>query len=474
MGCTYILKRKSYGMLGDGDGLMGLGGKKNAFERNIIDGDIWDGKNSKIAGNGMVKGMARSVLSPAGLVTMVGEQAKGAVEDQLHQIKDTAETYTPTVQNAYVQPKNYSEPTQKSYGVIQAVKEVGTGVGKGIWNYAKQNKGTALGMAAFGAGLPAVGWATNRIQRQKAENEEGTRTTDGMSTGGKVTAGLATVGTAGYAAHTGAKSWNDQMKAAQDVANKRTSMTGGSVKYDPKKHGEYFTGLTSTAKDGTKTTTTTVQKAQDKINRLNKKSLGMSGKTARMVKRGGAAGLVVGGAGLLANSMLKQPKKQESTYSEIEQREYAGFIAMGKKVGKSVYDKTMKSAGPNAGIWDKTKAIAKGVSASVSVGSRKLGRSASNFMSMGSNGARDVVNNVRKGLESSGEYGKKAADFIGRHKTGSMVVGAATVGTAGFNLSNAAGEKPVNMLTKLDKKTEEFNKRQQEMYNMSSMNDHYQ
>lgn len=474
MGKTFILKRKTYGYFGDGDGLMGLGNKKSSFERNMVDGDIWNGPKSKLAGNGMAKGLAKGILSPVSVATMVGEQAKGAVENQLNQIKDTAQTYTPTVQNNYLQPKTYSEPIQKSYGVIQAIKEVGTGVGKGIWNYAKQNKKAALGMAGFGAGLAGLGYATNRIQRQKAENEEGTRTTDGMSTGGKIVAGATAIGSAGYAAHSAGKSWNNQMTAAQDVANKRTTMTGGNVKYDPKKHSEFFKGMRTEVRDADNKivkgadgksvmrTQTSIEKAQNKINKLNNKSfLGLKGKTATMAKKGALVGGLMATAGIAANSMLKQPKKHENAYSELEQREYAGFFAMGKRVGTSVYNNAMKSAGPNAGVWDKTKAMAKGIGAGINVGSRKLGRSASNFMSLGSNGARDLTNNMRKGLESTGSYGKKAADFIGRHKTGTMIAGAATVGTAGFNIANTAGEKPVNALASLDKKTTQFKNQQQ-------------
>lgn len=505
MGKTFILKRKTYGYFGDGDGLMGLGNKKGSFERNMVDGDIWNGPKSKLAGNGMAKGLARGILSPVSVATMVGEQAKGAVEDQLNQIKDTAQTYTPTVQNNYLQPKSYSEPIQKSYGVIQATKEIGTGVGKGIWNYAKQNKKAALGMAGFGAALPAAGWATNRIQRQAAENQEGTRTTDGMSTGGKIAAGLATVGTGAGLAHSAGKSWDKQMNAAQDIVTGKVhyDKTGGKTintkfgqiqegkwvgSYDQKKHGEFFkelgekhksavidplTGKEVKGADGKVLTEakTSVQKAKDKVAKLNNKSfLGLKGKAASMAKRGAIGATVVGGLGLLANSMLRQPKKQESAYSEIEQRQYgmAPWNWMSAKVGKRAYKAAINKLGPNAGIWDKTKAVGTGIGAGV----RKLSRSAADFMSMGSNGARDLTREVGKSLRNSGEYGKKAADFMSRHKTGTMLVGAGTVGTAGFHLANTAGEKPVEALTKLDKKTDAFTKRQQEMYNTSSMNDY--
>ena len=69
---------------------------------------------------------------------------------------------------------------------------------------------------------------------------------------------------------------------------------------------------------------------------------------------------------------------------------------------------------------------------------------------------------VTDSLKNQGEYGKKAADFINKHKTAAGVVGAATVGTAGFQLANAAGEKPVQLAAKLDKKTDQFVKNQQQ------------
>lgn len=455
MGKSFILKRRSYADDTSFDFINGV-----------------QVKNAKGIG-GMAKNAA---LSTATSPLMVGgailENASSKMQDAVNDVKDTAETYTPTVQNAFVQPKNYSEPSQKSYGFVQAAKEIGTGVGKGLLNYAKKNKGTAASMAGFGAVMAGGTYGMNRIQRQKAENEAGTRTTDGMSTGGKVVSGLTAAGAGAYAAHTGAKSWDKAMNAAKDVAGGKTTLQGGDVKYDTKKHGEFFKGLTSTAKDGTKTTTTSVQRAQDKISKLNKGKLGMSGKMTRMAGRGLLAAGAVAGAGLLANSMLKQPKKQESTYSDIEQREYAGFVAMGKRVFKSVYDKALKG-NANAGIGDKAIAGAKALGAGISAGTRKLGRSASDFMSMGSNGARDAVREIGKGLRESGEYGKKAADFLQKHKTGAMITGAATVGTGGFALANAAGEKPVELASKLDKKTDKFVKDQQNQYQKTYQSPQY-
>lgn len=441
MGKVFILKRKAYA---------------NETTFGLIDGiQIKDAKGI----GGMAKNAGLSMAtSPLMVGGMIADNANNKIQDAVNDIKDTAENYTPTVQNAFIKPKNYSKPSQKSYGLIQAAKEIGTGVGKGIWNYAKKNKGTAASMAGFGAVMAGGTYGMNRIQRQKAENEEGTRTTDGMSTGGKVVAGLTAAGAGAYAGHTGAKSWDKAMNAAKDVAGGKTTLQGGNVKYDPKKHGEFFKGLTSTAKDGTKTTTTSVQRAQDKISKLNKGKLGMSGKMTRIAGRGLLAAGAVASAGLLANSMLKQPK--DSAYSDIEQREYAGFVAMGKRAFKSVYNKALKG-NTNAGIGDKAIAGAKALGAGISVGTRKLGRSASDFMSMGSNGARDAVREIGKGLRESGEYGKKAADFLQKHKTGAMIAGAATVGTGGFALANAAGEKPVELAAKLDKKTDKFVKNQQ-------------
>ena len=83
-------------------------------------------------------------------------------------------------------------------------------------------------------------------------------------------------------------------------------------------------------------------------------------------------------------------------------------------------------------------------------------KGASNFFTPGKSGAKGVVDSVGKSLREQGEYGKKVADLIGRHKTAAGLVAAGGVGSTSFNLANKIGEKPVELASKMDKKTTEY------------------
>ena len=150
------------------------------------------------------------------------------------------------------------------------------------------------------------------------------------------------------------------------------------------------------------------------------------------------------GAGLLANSMLKQKNNS--------------LAAVGKLAKRALGGKTVNEA-IKSGDWNN---LAKAGGTYVTQGAKSLVKGASNFFTPGKNGAGGLVNNIRSGLSQQGEYGKKAADFIGKHKTAAMAVGAGTVGAGAFNLANKVGETPVNLATRLDKKTSDFVKKQQE------------
>lgn len=448
---------------------------------------------------GIGKNMALStVTSPAFVLTGVAEAAKGKVDDAIAQAGQTAATYTPTVQNIYAGPRSYSNLKQKSYGVIQAIKEAGTGVGKGLWEYAKDNKKNALGIIGIGALLPVSSWAVNRLQRQKEENEAGTRTTDGMSTGGKVAAGATTLGAAGYAGYTGARSWDRSMKGAEDVIKNKVKYvpTGkvietpwGNVKdyklegYDEKLHKEFFhTPKEKDPKTGKEVRkwVSPKKKAREKIAELNKKGLlGLvDGRTSRIIKRAGITGTVIGGSALLANSYLKQNKdKSQKSYSDLEQKEYGLPFnldlpyKLGKKVGKSAYDKVMKSAGSKATSSDKAAAYITGVSAGLGAGSRRVVRALGDFAMLGHKGARKLARNLDKSLRAQGKYGEATADFLRDHKT-SLALGTGALGWVGMDALSSIGDKSVTAATSLDKKTSEYMKRQQEMHDNEYMNNY--
>jgi hypothetical protein len=60
-------------------------------------------------------------------------------------------------------------------------------------------------------------------------------------------------------------------------------------------------------------------------------------------------------------------------------------------------------------------------------------------------------------LKKQGEYGKKAADFIGKHRTAVGIGTAATVGSGIYNVTNSIGEKGVGVVANtLDKKTADY------------------
>lgn len=454
--------------------------KYGAIFDNISGGDIYakDGVTSGIRGSGTVGKLTRGIAAPLSVGGMVADQGRSAVIDSLNNAKDTASNYTSTIKNAYI--------PQKTYSVIQAGKEVITGAGKGLLNYGKKNKNALIGAASIGSALTAGSYATNRLQRQKRDVDLGDRK-EGLSTEGKVGTAAATIGTGVGLAYKTGKSHDANVSLAQRVSTAppreaQTFKLSNGTEYTTKTGGtdlSQFKGkeykkvsdkyVRNSVKDKSGRVLNTAERAKDDLTKMERKRLGgaVSNKHFKMGRNALIGAGIVAGAGLLANSYLKK-SKQQSQYSSLEEKSYgiASTFNTATRVGKSVYNKTIQSAGANAGIMDKAKAAGKAVGAGVSVQGKKLARGVGNFFSPGN--GKGMINDVRKGLEDTGEYGKKAADFIGRHKTGSMLIGGTVIGSGAFSLANSAGEKPVEALTKLDKKTTDFTKEKEaSQYNYS-------
>lgn len=317
---------------------------------------------------------------------------------------------------------DYINPSQKQYGAIQAVKEVGTGVGKGLLNWGKNNKKSMKSLVGFGAAMGAGTYGINRIQRQKAEIESGEREANGMSTRGKVATGAAALGTGGYVAYNSGKSHSN----ALNKANERLTQSNKLLEEANKK------GLSKISDKASKD----IASNKAVIDNLNKTKLGMSNKAFKMTRNGLLTGGIIAGAGLLANNTLKQ--KNNSVFGAASK--LANRALGGKSLGKAVSDGDWKNIGKAAGAY-----VNSGV------------KSVSNFLTPGKGGASSVVRSVEGSLKKQGEYGKKAADFLSRHRTAAGVATAATVGTGVFNVTNSIGEKGVSAVTNsLDKKTAQY------------------
>lgn len=393
----------------------------------------------------MIKDMGSKGQLAAGLATSAVDEVKQNLVDRpLQSIAEEASTYQPTVKNAYL--------SDKSYSIGQAVKEIGAGLGKGIWNYTKKNKKELGGMALLGGTLAAGSYGMNRLQRQRAEIEAGEREANGMSTGGKVIAGATALGTGAYLAHKTGKSHDKEVADfTKSISEDKASAARNRAEGFGKRAAQLESRAAKTAKE---------------LNKTNKRRLGglVSNRTFKMGRNALIGGGIMAGAGLLANSMLK-----DKANSETDQKSYS-FAGVGRlakiTLGKGLKNRPKTVGGLlveniKQGNWGN---IGRAAGVYAKKGGEELVNVASNLGTLGKDGAKGLVKDVTKSLESQGQYGKKAADFINRHKTASGAVGAATVGTAGFGLSNAVGEKSVNALTKLDKKTNKFIKDQQAQY----------
>ena len=352
-------------------------------------------------GTFILKRKRYGMLGPATIVT-------DSISENL--INRPAEAAVDTV-NEVDTERDLKKMQQKQYGVAQAAGQILKGTGKGLLDYGKKNKGTLTGLAKFGAVLGAGSYGMNRLQRQKAEIDAGEREAIGMSTGGKAVAAGTALGTGALVANATGKSHDKSIaKTTEAIEKGRKLQAEANSK-----------GLTKIADKASKD----IASNTEKLNKLNKTKVGgVSNKAFKMGRNGLIAGGIMTGAGLLANSMLKQKNNSLAAVGKLAKRALGGTY--------------------------------------VTQGAKSLVKGASNFFTPGKNGAGGLVNNIRSGLSQQGEYGKKAADFIGKHKTAAMAVGAGTVGAGAFNLANKVGETPVNLATKLDKKTSDFVKKQQE------------
>ena len=372
-------------------------------------------------GTFILKRKRYGMLGPATIVT-------DSISENL--INRPAEAAVDTV-NEVDTERDLKKMQQKQYGVAQAAGQILKGTGKGLLDYGKKNKGTLTGLAKFGAVLGAGSYGMNRLQRQKAEIDAGEREATGMSTGGKAVAAGTALGTGALVANATGKSHDKSIaKTTEAIEKGRKLQAEANSK-----------GLTKIADKASKDIVSNTEKL-DKLNRT--RVGGVSNKAFKMGRNGLIAGGIMAGAGLLANSMLKQKNNS--------------LAAVGKLAKRALGGKTVNEA-IKSGDWNN---LAKAGGTYVTQGARSLVKGASNFFTPGKNGAGGLVNNIRSGLSQQGEYGKKAADFIGKHKTAAMAVGAGTVGAGAFNLANKVGETPVNLATKLDKKTSDFVKKQQE------------
>jgi hypothetical protein len=405
---------------------------------------FWEGKQIQNAKGfkANAANMANLFVAPGAVAGMIAENARGKMDAAIDDFKETAQNYTPTVQNSFVNPQ------QKQYGVVQAVKEVGTGVGKGLWNWGKKNKGSLGGLVGFGALMGAGTYGMNRIQRQKAEIESGEREANGMSTGGKVTAGATALGTGGYMAYRAGKSHDKAVNELKDTIKKndairtesmnaaRKAKSAGNPNAVVDKFGRTNADI---VKQNTKIARTANLKSVNASKELANKTgtkFGMSKKAFKMTRNGLLTGGLVAGAGLLANKMLRQ--KNNSAYGAAKR--IASKALGGKSIGKAIADGDWKNLGKAAGAY-----------------SHGVSRGVSNFFTPGKGGAGGIMRSVENNLKKQGEYGKKAADFIGRHRTAVGIGTAATVGSGLYNVTNSIGEKGVGVVANtLDKKTADY------------------
>lgn len=385
--------------------------------------------NAAKSGGG-AKGFIKSMATPGAIANSVASSAvdelkNNLVNRPLTAMAEEASTYTPKVQNAYL---------QKSYGVVQAIKEIGTGVGKGLFDYAKQNKKTIGSMAKFGAGAAGLGYGTSRFMRRKAEEDAGITNTNGLTTGEKVATGVGTVGLGYLGYKSGVNSFNKNVANATKNADKYS-------KYVSRLEALGVTGEGNRARDKALNKARSLVESNTKdLNKLKdgKKILGMSRSTFKGVKRGAiGAGLALG-AGLVTNKLLKKKKTPE------EQKSYSFLSSIGKyaKNGFNAMLKSGKAGKDSAKLFkDQNRNIARGVE---------------NFFMFGNNGVRSMNNALMKNLRAQGKYGEKAANFINRHRTLTGAAGAAAVGGVGYTAASKIGEKPVELASKLDKRTSKF------------------
>lgn len=434
MASTFILKRKSYAM----PNLLRSAGKMNPISSMTMD----------VADNAIGKP-----------IEYASQEAKG---------------YVPEVKNAYAPNQGQGTEVQKQYGLIGTVAGAAKGLGKHVWN----SRGTVGSMAGMGAGMAAGNYALNRYQADKAAIESGQSNQNGLTTGEKVGAGAAIAGTtAGVAAWT-ANNHNKAVKAAEKSITSNTNLLNdinkGSVVDRKIGNGSLLSENASRS----------ISDSKKSLDKLNGKTMGMSNKKFKMGRNALLTAAALTTATVLANKGLKKAKENRDNQvppmpQQPTQAQYS-IAAIGRVVKSTLAgvkgSGIMTQSGANAakqgfgslikqnvqnGTWGN---IGRAAGAAVNVGTQSLVRGVGDAFTLG--GGKKLVHQVAKGMkENGGNLGAKAGQFLDNHKTLALGASGATIGGTLYNVANNVGEKSVNAVTSLDKKTNEFMKSRDEALN---------
>lgn len=345
---------------------------------------------------------------------------------------------------------NYiNNPQQKQYGTVQAVGQIAKGVGKGLWEWGKNNKKSLGGLVTFGAGTAGVTYGVNRYQRKKAEVNSGQREANGLSTGEKAAIGATAAGAGAYTAYRTGISHDNKVKALKDTYNKSQSIYQEAINkaknINPNEAADKFgrsgANQISHFNNIAKKANADKMKAAADLAKTNSKKLGglVSNKAWKMGRNGLLVGGAITAAGMLANNSLKQKNNSMAAVGRLASR-----ALNGKTVGQAIKSGEWSNLGKAAGTY-------------VTQGAKSVTKGISNFLTPGKNGASGIVSSVANNLNKQGEYGQKAANFIRNHKTAAGLITAGTIGSATYGVTNAIGEKSVNTIADtLDKKTSNF------------------
>lgn len=439
----------------------------------LVNGYQFTGDAAKGVG-GFIKNTGLTMTSPVNVVGSVADRAKGKIQDVLDSAADTAKNYTPTVQNAYL---------QKSYGAVQAVKEIATGVGKGIFKTAMDHKGTLAKAAALSAAVPVAFKGVQKLSNSLNEARSGDeKYKDGMSTTSKAAVAAGAVGTGAYMAGKELYKHNKTVNALNEVISKgnqidqngkglldRLQKAGIDWKYkvndiDPVTNKPKLDASKkpvmrlSTVDDWTKA-------AKDKLGKMNGKTLGISNKALKVGGKAALGTALVSGVGYLANKALKNSYKKgvderrsgatnpnpaaSATYDANQsQKEYSYFgaaIKLAKKAGGIESHSKLLPALGNLVKTGNFKSLGKFAGTAAGESLHAAGKSISNLSSLGTNNT--LYNNIIYGLNRSGDYGKKAAEFLnsnGVAKGAIKIGGGVALGGAAFKAADAVGNAAYN------------------------------
>lgn len=337
-----------------------------------------------------------TIANVAGTASMAKDMlggTKGFEESQKYNPQNTALAQT---KPAVTPP----QPQQNQFSVGSVVKGgigIAKGLGKGAFDFAKNNKKFLAGSAALTAGMTA---GMNKLSNSMSQPSSGEK-----SSAGKIATTAAGVGAAA-GAYGYMKNKSNISKAAKRVDDlKKLSSDGIKSKW---LEGE-------------------IKSASDNLTKL--KSAPKAG-----LRKAGKYGLIAAGitaAGMAAKNALS---------SKPEEKTYTGFGRVFKVAGKYAKNSLAAAKGGN---WGQA---ASNLGKSASTVGNKIVNTTTDLVTFGK--ANSAIKSTTNALKAQGGAAEKVGNFLDKHKTASKAIVGGGLAYGAMRTADNIGEKIGNKIVK--------------------------